>query len=164
MLAGAMIKKQFEYNYWANGRIFEKAALVSTSDLSSASVVEGRSLQQILAHMVRVEKVWRLLAKDGKVDPAQLPSEEQLSTVEAITRFSEQEQQEMGDFLSSLSEDELAQDLLITRWDGVEVNMTRWHMLVHLAMHSMQHRSEAAVLLTQYGQSPGNLDFLFFVI
>jgi len=70
----------------------------------------------------------------------------------------------MRAFLESLSDDELVESLNITRWDGVKVTMTRWHMLVHLASHSMQHRTEAAVLLTQYGHSPGDLDFLFFVL
>ena len=35
-----------------------------------------------------------------------------------------------------------------------------WYYLVHLVTHSQQHRSEAAQLLTQLGQSPGDLDFL----
>jgi hypothetical protein len=30
--------------------------------------------------------------------------------------------------------------------------------------HGTQHRSEAATLLTNYGQSPGNLDFLFYIL
>lgn len=159
-----VISKQFEYNYWANGRIFEKAALVSTDDMQTVSIVEGRSLQQVMAHMVRIEKVWRLLARDGEIDPSQLPSEEMLGTVEAMQKFAAQEEKEMRAMLLSLSEDELTEQINITRWDGVQVGMTRWHMLVHLATHSMQHRTEAAVLLTQYGQSPGDLDFLFFVL
>ena len=159
-----IILKQYEYNYWANSRIFAKAALVSAADLSATSVVEGRSLQQVLAHMVRVEKVWRMLACDGQVDPAQLPSEDVLSTAGAMLAFAREEEKQMRAFLESLSDDELAESLNITRWDGVKVTMTRWHMLVHLASHSMQHRTEAAVLLTQYGHSPGDLDFLFFVL
>ena len=159
-----VISKQFEYNYWANGRIVEKAAQVGEADYTAVSVVEGRSLQQVLAHMVRTERVWRLLARDGRLDPSQLPSEEMLSTVEAIQSFSKQEENDMRFYLANLTEEGLEEQLIITRWDGVEVNMTRWQMLVHLALHSMQHRTEAAVLLTQYGQSPGNLDFLFFVL
>ncbi len=159
-----VISKQFEYNYWANGRIFEKAVLVSSEEMQAASVIEGRSLQQVLSHMVYVEKVWRLLARDGKFDRSQMPSDEQLATAEGIRQFAGQEEQEMQAFLKNLTEDELAEQMIITRWDGVKVSMTRWNMLIHLATHSMQHRTEAAVLLTQYGQSPGDLDFLFFVL
>ena len=156
--------KQYQYNYWANERIFQKASLVSKEDFYAASVVEGRSLQQVLSHMVRVEKVWRLLACDGEVDPAQLPTNEQMTTGGAILAYARQEEKEMLNFLEGLTDEELAQNLTITRWDGVKVSMLRWQMLVHLANHSMQHRSEAAVLLTQLGHSPGDLDFLFFVL
>jgi hypothetical protein len=30
-------------------------------------------------------------------------------------------------------------------------------------IHSVQHRSEAAQILTRLGQSPGNIDFIFYV-
>jgi len=35
-------------------------------------------------------------------------------------------------------------------------------MLQHLANHGTQHRSEAALLLTQAGRSPGEIDLIFF--
>ena len=37
-----------------------------------------------------------------------------------------------------------------------------WQMLAHVANHGTQHRSEAAVLLTEAGRSPGDLDMIFF--
>jgi len=33
---------------------------------------------------------------------------------------------------------------------------------MEVIIHATQHRSEAAMLLTDYGQSPGDLDFLPF--
>ena len=34
-----------------------------------------------------------------------------------------------------------------------------WQTIVHVVTHGIQHRSEAAAILTGYGQSPGDLDF-----
>ena len=38
-----------------------------------------------------------------------------------------------------------------------------WHCLYHVVNHGTQHRSEAAALLTDYGSSPGDLDFTLFL-
>ena len=40
--------------------------------------------------------------------------------------------------------------------------MPLWRVLQHLILHGMQHHAELAQLLTAKGQSPGNLDFIFF--
>ena len=38
-----------------------------------------------------------------------------------------------------------------------------WHYVMHLYSHGFQQFSEAAVLLTRAGQSPGDIGFLEFV-
>jgi hypothetical protein len=38
-----------------------------------------------------------------------------------------------------------------------------WHILLDAIFHALQHRSEAAALLTTYGQSPGDYDFTLFL-
>jgi uncharacterized damage-inducible protein DinB len=38
----------------------------------------------------------------------------------------------------------------------------RWRVLQHLALHGMQHATEIAQLLTVKGQSPGDIDFIFY--
>ena len=47
--------------------------------------------------------------------------------------------------------------------DTRERAIARWVIVTQLVTHGAQHRSEAATLLTNYGQSPGDLDFFLFI-
>lgn len=47
---------------------------------------------------------------------------------------------------------------------GSEFTIPVWQMLVHIAHHSMQHRTETAMALTRFGASPGDIDDIFFAI
>jgi uncharacterized damage-inducible protein DinB len=38
-----------------------------------------------------------------------------------------------------------------------------WQLMAHVALHSTQHRAEAAMALTELGHSPGDLDYGHFV-
>ena len=163
MLTKEIMEMQFGYNAWANGRILHQASLVTAEQFNQPSVVGERSLREILGHLALVERVWRLLADLGEFEPGQLPADEQLATVKAIRSVLAVEQEQMAVFLAGLNDEELAREMTIKRWDGIKIVMARWQMLQHLLLHSMQHRTEAAVLLTNLGRSPGDLDFLFFV-
>jgi uncharacterized damage-inducible protein DinB len=88
---------------------------------------------------------------------------DELGTVETLREFSEAEAELMGILLNDWSDDSFDEEVLVTRWDGKTYPLVRWQMLQHLLLHSMQHRSEAALMLTDYGHSPGDIDFLFFI-
>jgi len=162
MLAKEIIMAQFAYNKWANTKIMEKARLVDEDRLKAPSVVEGRSLYDILHHLARVETVWRMVVHEGDVDPSKLPTDESLPAAADIAGYCAQEAEALKAYLDRTEESELGEGITITRWDGQETTSIRYQLLLHMFMHSMQHRSEAAVLLTVYGHSPGNIDALFF--
>jgi uncharacterized damage-inducible protein DinB len=158
-----MLTKEFEYNYWANGRILDQVENVNDEQWTAKVDPEGRSLHEILAHLFSVERVWRLLSAHGLIQEGEIPGPDQLTTVAALRELSELEAEYMDVLLQDWSDEAFTEEVLVTRWDGKTYPMVRWHMLHHLLTHSTQHRSEAAMLLTEYGHSPGDIDFLFFL-
>ena len=52
---------------------------------------------------------------------------------------------------------------LYTTGEGEQRERVLWHCLLHVVNHGTQQRSEAAALLTEYGSSPGQLDFTVFL-
>lgn len=163
MLARDMLIKQFEYNQWANGRILDQAEKLTPDQWIAKEDAEGRSVHELLAHLFSVERVWRLLSAHGLIQDGEIPGPDQLPDVAALRDLSASESDFMAVLLNGWSDDTFTEEVLVTRWDGKTHPMVRWHMLQHLLLHSMQHRSEAALILTGYGNSPGNIDFLFFI-
>ena len=163
MLAREMLLKEFEYNHWANGRILDQAEQVGEEQWTTKQDAEGRSLHEILAHLFSVERVWRLLSAHGLIQEGEIPGPDQLPDAAALRELSASESEYMGVLLNDWSDDSFAEEVLVKRWDGKTYPMVRWHMLQHMLLHSMQHRSEAAILLTEFGHSPGDIDFLFFL-
>lgn len=47
--------------------------------------------------------------------------------------------------------------------ESTQTERNMWQTIMHVVMHGIQHRSEAAYILTGYGYSPGDLDFDVFL-
>src|SRR5690606_28986356 len=47
--------------------------------------------------------------------------------------------------------------------DGRTWSQPLWGMMLHIANHGTQHRTEVATMLTRFGHSPGDLDLIFYL-
>ena len=162
MLGKEMILTLYEYNHWANQRIFEATEKLDPSQWDAPNQIFPRDLHTLLFHIVRTEWVWRELAqKRGQIStPPQL---EDLDTLAAIKAFEEEQACQIQAYLNDLNDEVLRADLELQDRSGKKSTKKIWQMLVHPLMHSMQHRSEAAAVLTSLGQSPGDIDFIFYI-
>ncbi len=66
--------------------------------------------------------------------------------------------------MASLSDDTLERTVDTVSPAGDPYSFVRWEMVQHMLLHSMQHRTETAAVLTEHGKSPGDIDYLFFII
>jgi len=155
------IREIFEYNYWANYRILDMVEKITPEQFVAPSSHSFSTLQGTLVHTLDAEWGWRVLLQSGGSTP--LLKNEDFPTVDSLRQRWQEEEKAMWDYINSLSDEDL---MGIVRYPG-DKNVTRervlWHCLFHVVNHGMQHRSEAANLLTTYGQSPGEIDFTMFL-
>lgn len=151
------IRVLFDYNYLANTRILHAAARVTPEQFIAPTILTIRNLRGTLVHALDVEWSWRARCQrqPEAVWQAEL-SEDEFQTVADLAERWRADEREMRIWLDSLSDDDLAADFDLGRGEIVPL----WYILFHLVNHGTQQRSDAATLLTHYGQSPGDLDFL----
>jgi uncharacterized damage-inducible protein DinB len=90
-------------------------------------------------------------------------SEAEFPTLDVMKRRWDEEQTTMRAYLAGLQDNDLTSLLRYTIDNGEKRERVLWHCLLHVVNHGTQHRSEAAALLTEYGSSPGDLDFTMFL-
>lgn len=153
------IRLLYTYNDWANQRILTTCATV-TPEQYVANAGFG-SLRAALVHTLDAERTWRFLFL-GQAEPDEI-KETDLPTLSALEERWRAEQQEMWAFINGLSDAQLDGVIRYPLPSGTIRERVLWHCLLHVVNHGTQHRSEAAALLTSYGQSPGDLDMTVFM-
>ena len=151
----------YHYNQWANARILSKAANVTQEQfLAPASFPHG-GLRGTLVHALFAEWVWR--QRWEGTSPTQRFKPQDFPTFESLrTRWLEEENQLMK-FVERVTEDQLEQTFRYNNLSGQPFTKTLWHAMAHVVNHGTQHRTEAAAMLTDFGHSPGDLDFIYYL-
>jgi len=157
-------KTQFEilyaYHWSTRQRLLKCAAQISPEDYHKQPGYGRGSIHNLLFHLLNAEQSWRLGLEQGQ-QLVPLNSED-YPDLEAIQEGTAGEQAAWEQLLEKLSATEIEADLELTDRRGRGWSLPRWRILQHVALHGMQHHAELALLLTANGQSPGDIDFIFY--
>jgi uncharacterized damage-inducible protein DinB len=151
----------YEYNCWMNERILETAARVTPAQFAAprpeGTRLTPRNLQDNLVHILDVEWSWRERARGAsqEVWEVELAVEDFPDVASLASRWRE-ESAIMREYLAGLNDEDLERPFQL----GEDRQVPLWQILLHAINHGTLARVEAAVLLTHYGHSPGDLDFL----
>jgi uncharacterized damage-inducible protein DinB len=155
------VRLLYDYNVWANQRILEMAERLNDEQFLAEGSPGYAGMRSILLHILDSEYGWRVVCQHQMITPdmdaAAFPS------VGTLVERWREEQQAMRTYLASLNDTTLAGVIRYTNSEGTLRERVLWHCLVHVINHSTQHRSEAAIRLTEAGYSPGDLDFTTFL-
>ncbi len=152
----------YDYNYWADARILTAASRISASQFTASTAFPCGSLRGTLVHILDGERAWRELLQHDRMRFDELKEAKFPSVTSMQDRWHEDEAA-MRAYLAGLDDEKLLGVVRYTTDEGNKRERILWHCLYHLVNHGTQHRSEAAAMLTDYGQSPGDIDFTLFL-
>ncbi len=155
------IQLLYAYACWATARILDAAAQLPAEQFATARLGYCE-LRATLAHMFSAERRWRARWQ-GEPNTAMLRAED-IASLQMLREAWAAEQEQMRAYLvGTLRDADLAQEFTYTRPNGTQISSPRWQTMAHMINHGTQHRSELAMLLTELGHSPGNLDMNIFL-
>jgi len=163
------IKLLLEYNDWADARTLAACARVSPEQYAAPDAYGHGGLRATMVHIL--DNIWQQritlqgyyqepLADAAAYDATEL-HEDAFPTFAALRERWMIEQREMQAYIDTLTEETLNSTIRYVIPGAVRERVV-WHILLDVTYHATQHRSEAAMLLTSYGQSPGDFDFTMF--
>ena len=151
----------YKYNTWANARILNAAANVTHGQFLAPASFSHGGLRGSLVHTLFAEWIWRKRWEGNS--PTTWLHPEDFPTFESLRTRWRAEEKALTGFVDSVNEETLNNSVRYRRTDGESRENILWHLMVHLVNHGTQHRSEAAALLTEFGHSPGDIDFIVFL-
>jgi uncharacterized damage-inducible protein DinB len=139
--------KMFKYDDWANRE--------SLASLKSSDVPPTRSLK-LMSHVIAAEHVWLDRLKQEKQSIAVWP-ELNLEECEAHLADLSRSWQE---YINGLGDDGYCRQISYTNSKGDVWTNKVEDTLLHVLMHSAQHRGQIALDLRASGQTPAYTDFI----
>jgi uncharacterized damage-inducible protein DinB len=153
----------FDYGYWATQRILKAAAHVSIQDFTAPRSYSHGGLRGTLVHALAAEQLWRIRCQERSSPTSLALKEEDFPDLVTLRDYWQGEERLMRSYLNRLDDMALSQSIRYRFFDGNEYEHLLWQVLIHVVNHGTQHRSEAAVMLTDLDCSPGNIDLSVYL-
>lgn len=161
-----VIRTLYSYNRWATERVLDAARRLTPEQLHARGEAGHGSIHNTLLHLISTQRSWlswwdgSLLAEEAyrfRLNPTDYPD------LTSLRQAWEELERDTQAFVSRLSDADLARVYEMPLPDGSVFRQTLWQMMLHVANHGTQHRSEVAAMLTHFDCSPGGLDLLYYL-
>lgn len=150
----------YEYNEWATNHLIEAASALSGDDLAERRG-DYLSILHLFGHIAAAEINWLERWNTGRNTTAttELQKMPDIGTVRASFTASHLG---LREFIAGLTDERLDAPLEFRDSAGTLFTRPLWQLMMHVANHGTYHRGEIAMMLTDLGHSPGDLDFIFW--
>ena len=155
------IQLLYKYNCWANTRILNAASNLTPEQFLAPASFPHRELRGTLTHALFAEWLWRSRLQGES--PTQHFKPEDFPTFDSLRVRWREEEKALNSFVEGLTDEKLSGTFQYKTTRGEVMENVLWQVMTHVVNHGTQHRSEAAAILTELGQSPGDIDLIVFL-
>ena len=141
-----------EYDGWADERVWAGAAALGEAQLAATALAGVRSIGDTLAHMLGTRVWWLSRWKGTDFVMPDVSARDRLQSAYASVR------QELVEFVDGVDSAGWS-----AAYDAFGPKQPLSSILTQVMLHGVQHRAELAAMLSALGQSPGDLDYIFFL-
>jgi len=154
-----LLLDMYDFTCWGRDLILERAAKLTPEQFVEETPFPIKSVKETLVHTLSAEYAYRVRCMGLPYEPVK---PEDFADLAAVRTRWQAEEAEMRKYLSGVSDDELQGSVTYKVSTGEEFTRQRLLLLKQLLFHSMQHRAELAQMVTEFGHSPGNIDYTLF--
>ena len=146
------------YNRWANQKVVDAMAALSADDLERPFSASRGTLLGTMAHVVTAQGVWLARWTEQPTAPCDA------STVEGVASSMDAAQNALESFVATLSDADWDRVIDYRDSAGAPHSVTLGRLMTHVANHGTMHRAEAGLQLEMLGHSPGDLDYVLWLL
>ena len=155
-VACIMLEGIYEHSHFANARLLDQAEHLTAAELDSARPGMYGTIRITLQHMMQAQQGW--LRRVQELDPLPSWPADAFPTIADLRARWDILDSETLDYVSTLTDEQLLERIPMRSISGWVMSAPRWQALIHQAFHQHQHRGEVAMVLTNLGHSPGEID------
>ena len=151
---------QFGFQFDVTQRLLELARVLPDNVYRASQGYSHDSIHNTFCHTVGAAKFWHEVITDtlpSDFDPSKPLG---IAAIDELVAMLESERKCWGELLATFDEVALLGTFRSDSPIGPRV-IPVWRTLQHVVLHTMQHQTELARMLTEAGLSPGDLDFFW---
>lgn len=156
----ADIQTLYDFNYWAKARIMSVVETLSQEQFTKNLGSSHGGIHGTLVHIVGAEHIW--LSRWIGQAVFRLLDPKDYSTIPAVRQKWDEVEQQMGEFVGGLTEENLSAIVTYKTTEGRQFSNPLWQMMQHVINHSTYHRGQIVTMLRQLGVKPIGTDLITF--
>lgn len=156
-----LIRTYYGYHTWANECILTKVAELTNEQFVAPGSASFSSIRDTLVHTMWAQWNW-LLRWRGEANPPRLDPTDYPDLATVRTHWAEIDRETRA-FVAGVDDTALDGICRYVNSQNQPMAYPLWQQMLHQVNHGTQHRSEIAVILTEYGHSPGWMDFIVYL-